>query len=148
MNTITQLRGDWACLQVGFGPAVTGHSLPEMAADTPFVHLFAGIPTADYDRALPWYERLMGRPPDIVPTAGEAMWTAVGTGSIYLVTDPGRAGGGTVTLAVSDLDALLAELAARGIEPAAVETMAAGRKATVIDAEGNWIAFVELVAGG
>jgi hypothetical protein len=53
-----------------------------------------------------------------------------------------------VTLAVSDLDALLAELAGRGIEPAAVETMAAGRKATVIDAEGNWIAFVELVAGG
>jgi predicted enzyme related to lactoylglutathione lyase len=148
MNTIAQLRGDCACFQVGSGPAVTGHSLPEMAADTAFVHLFAGIPTADYDRALPWYERLMGRPPDIVPTAGEAMWTATGTGSIYLVTDPGRAGGGTVTLAVSDLDALLAELAGRGIEPAAVETMAAGRKATVIDAEGNWIAFVELVAGG
>ena len=144
MITTAQLRGGWTCFQVGFGLAVTGHSLPDMAADTPFTHLFAGIPTADYERALPWYERLFGRPPDILPTAGEAMWTATGTGSIYVVTDPARAGGGTVTLAVSDLDARLADLAGRGIEPATVETFAAGRKATVIDAEGNRVAFVEL----
>jgi hypothetical protein len=32
MITIVQLRGGWACFQVGFGPAVTAHSLPETAA--------------------------------------------------------------------------------------------------------------------
>ena len=26
--------------------------------------LFAALPTADFRTALPWYERLMGRPPD------------------------------------------------------------------------------------
>jgi predicted enzyme related to lactoylglutathione lyase len=118
-----------------------------MAARTPFTYLFAGIPTAGYDRALPWYERLMGRAPDILPMDGEAMWNATDTGSIYLVADAARAGGGTVTVAVSDLDALLADLAGRGIEPAALETLPAGRKATVIDPEGNWIAFVQLNRG-
>ena len=30
-------------------------------------HVFAGIPVADYAAARPWYERLAGRAPDMVP---------------------------------------------------------------------------------
>jgi len=41
MITTAQLRGGCTCFQAGFGLAVTGHSLPDMAADTPFTHLFA-----------------------------------------------------------------------------------------------------------
>lgn len=109
------------------------------------VHVFAGIPTATYAAALPWYERIMGRPPDILPNEREAMWTLHAGGSVYLVTDPEHAGGGVVTMAVDDLDSLLARWAAHGIEPARIETMPAGRKATLVDAEGNQIAFVQLV---
>ena len=29
--------------------------------------LFAGVPVADYDAARPWYERLFGRAPDMLP---------------------------------------------------------------------------------
>lgn len=108
------------------------------------VHVFAGIPTARYAAALPWYERVMGRPPDILPNEREAMWTLHAGGSVYLVTDTEHAGGGVATIAVHDLDALLGRWAAHGIEPAAIETMPAGRKATLVDAEGNQLAFVQL----
>ncbi|HEY4429287.1 MAG TPA: hypothetical protein VGN08_13885 [Solirubrobacteraceae bacterium] len=30
-------------------------------------HLFAGISVADRDAAAAWYERLTGRPPDLIP---------------------------------------------------------------------------------
>jgi hypothetical protein len=109
------------------------------------VHVFAGIPTAAYAAALPWYERVLGRAPDILPMPGEAMWTLSGGGSVYLVTDPRHAGGGVVTVAVEDLDSLLASWSAHGIEPAAIDAMPAGRKATLVDAEGNQVAFVQLV---
>jgi predicted enzyme related to lactoylglutathione lyase len=110
------------------------------------VHVFAGIPTADYAAALPWYERLLGRPPDILPHETEAMWTLTQGGSVYLVHDPKHAGGGVVTIAIDDLDALLVRVSAHRIEPAQIDAMAAGRKASFTDADGNLIAFVELAA--
>jgi predicted enzyme related to lactoylglutathione lyase len=116
-----------------------------MVTGTPISHLFAGIPTGDYEHAVAWYERLLGRPPDILPMAGEAMWSATGSASIYIVTDPDRAGQTVVTLAVHDLERLLAGLTERGIEAGPVEEVGrSGHKATVTDAEGNRIAFVEL----
>ncbi len=116
-----------------------------MGADTQISHLFAGIPTADYERAVAWYERLLGRPPDILPRAGEAMWGVTQNASIYVVLAPGRAGGAVVTAAVPDLDALLADVAERGIAAGPVEHVgSAGRKATVVDPDGSRISFVEL----
>ena len=106
--------------------------------------MFAGIPTASYTAALPWYEQVLGRPPDILPNASEGMWTLSDSGSVYLVTDPEHAGGGVVTLAIDDLDALLERLSGHGIAPVRLDSMPAGRKASFTDAEGNVLAFVEL----
>jgi hypothetical protein len=36
--------------------------------------LFAGISVIDYERALTWYERLLGSPPSFVAHATEAVW--------------------------------------------------------------------------
>lgn len=49
-------------------------------------HLFAGIPTADFDRRLSWYECFLQRPPDRLPTASEAVWRLADGGLLYLVT--------------------------------------------------------------
>jgi hypothetical protein len=46
------------------------------------VHLFAGIPVADYGEAAAWYERLFGRPPDMRPHETEAVWRIAGGGSV------------------------------------------------------------------
>jgi catechol 2,3-dioxygenase-like lactoylglutathione lyase family enzyme len=66
-------------------------------------HLFAGIPVSDYDAAVAWYQRLLGRPPDVLPHEREAMWHVGDAGSIYVVLDAQRAGSALVTVAVDDL---------------------------------------------
>ena len=116
-----------------------------MAPPAKVTHLFAGIAVSEFERMAAWYERLLGRPPDIVPHAREVMWSATAAGSIYVVADADHAGSALLTLAVADLDSLLLDLAKRGIDAGPVEKVGAGgRKATVVDPEGNRIAFAQI----
>ena len=103
--------------------------------------LFAGLRVRDFGEALKWYERLLGEP-TFSPHATEAVWTLFEGGSVYIVEDGDRAGRGVVTLFVDDLDARLAEIAARGLEPDEEETYSNGvRKTTFRDPDGNEIGF-------
>ena len=115
-----------------------------MPPEKPFGYLFAGIAVADLAAEVDWFSRLFGRPHDILPNADEAMWEATGSGSVYLVHRPGRAGHGHLTLAVDDVDRWISELAARGIKAVRVETVPAGRKLVLADPEGNEIALAEV----
>ena len=40
--------------------------------------VIAGVPVADLHAEMGWYERLFGRPADIVPNDNEAMWCVAG----------------------------------------------------------------------
>ena len=85
-----------------------------------------------------WYERLAGRPPDLIPNDDEAAWRLTDTGWIYVIADPARAGSALHTLLVEDIDAFLGGLAERGIASGPVETMDGGvRHAYVTDPDGN-----------
>jgi hypothetical protein len=58
------------------------------------------------------------------------------------VEDRDAAGGAIITILVEELDALAAEIASRGIEPAERVTYSNGaRKAIYRDADGNEISF-------
>jgi hypothetical protein len=101
-------------------------------------YVFAGIPVADRDAAAGWYERLIGRPPDLVPNDDEAAWRLTETGWIYVIVDAERAGLALNTLLVDDLDAFLTGLAERGIAASPVQTIADGVRVTMIrDLDGN-----------
>ena len=105
------------------------------------LHLFAGLRVSSFEAALPWYERLLGQP-SFFPHATEAVWTVADARSIVIVERPGSAGHGDVTLFVDDLDAVVAEISARGLEPTERETYGNGvRKALYRDADGNEIGF-------
>ena len=105
------------------------------------VELFAGIRVRDLTAARPWYERLLGEP-SFFPNATEIVWTLADDGSLYIEEDPGRAGSALVTLFVDDLDARIAEITSRGLEPAQRETYSNGvRKVTYRDSDGNEIGF-------
>ena len=70
------------------------------------------------------------------------VWTVADGRSLYIAEDPGRAGGALITIWVDDLDAVLSEIRARGLEPAERETYSNGVcKATYRDADGNEIGF-------
>ena len=101
-------------------------------------HVFAGIPVADRDAAIAWYDRLVGHAPDLLPNADEAAWRITETAWIYVIVDAQRAGSALHTLLVEDLDEFLAGLAQRGITAGPVETISrAVRRTTVTDLDGN-----------
>jgi predicted enzyme related to lactoylglutathione lyase len=107
--------------------------------------LFASVPVADLRKAIPWYEQLFGRAADIVPNENEMMWRMTGNGWIYVIEDAKRAGGTVVAIAVSDLEQLVADLADRGISPGTIEAAGdAGRKADVVDPDGNVISWIQV----
>src|SRR3954451_12104303 len=106
------------------------------------VDLYAGIPVGDYDRALAWYERLLGSAPSFLPNATEAVWELAEHRSVFIEVRPAHAGHAMHTIIVDDLDALIREIADRGIQPAERETYSNGvRKVTYRDPDGNEIGF-------
>ncbi|HEV2461397.1 MAG TPA: VOC family protein [Ktedonobacterales bacterium] len=109
---------------------------------TTTLDLFAGIPVADYAAAQEWYERLLGARPTFFPHETEAVWELAEHRYLYIVQQPDHAGHARHTLFVADLDALVAQIADRGLDPAQRETYANGvRKTTYRDPDGNEIGF-------
>lgn len=105
------------------------------------LHVFAGLRVRDFQAARAWYDRLLGEPTSF-PHATEAVWTLAGDGSVYVVEHADGAGHSVVTLFVDDLDARVAAIAARGIEPSEQVTLANGvRKVLYRDPDGNEVAF-------
>jgi hypothetical protein len=105
------------------------------------LHLFAGLRVRDFQTSRPWYERLLGEP-TFFPHATEAVWTLADDRSLYVVERAGGAGNSVVTILVDDLDARVAAIAARGLEPDERETYANGvRKAVYRDSDGNEVGF-------
>lgn len=108
------------------------------------VDLFAGIPVSDLQRALGWYERLLGSEPSFLPNDVEAVWELAEHCYVYVELRPDHAGHARSTVFVQDLEERIAASAARGVEPAARETYSNGvRHATYRDPDGN-----ELCLGG
>jgi catechol 2,3-dioxygenase-like lactoylglutathione lyase family enzyme len=106
------------------------------------VDLFAGLPVSDFDRALGWYERLLGAPPTFLPNDSEAVWEVAEHRYLYIEVLPERAGHGLLTLFVDDLDERVQGIRDRGVEPVSQETYDNGvRKVTYRDADGNEVGF-------
>jgi catechol 2,3-dioxygenase-like lactoylglutathione lyase family enzyme len=105
------------------------------------LHLFAGLRVRDFDSARPWYERLLGEA-TFFPHATEAVWTLADDRSVYVVEHPDAAGKSVATIFVDDLDACVAAIAARGLQPDEIETFSHGiRKAVYRDPDGNELGF-------
>jgi hypothetical protein len=105
------------------------------------LHLFAGLRVRDFEVARPWYGRLLGEPM-FFPHATEAVWTLAPDRSVYVVEDAGGAGHSVATIVVDDLDARVAAIAARGLEPDERVTYSNGvRKALYRDPDGNELGF-------
>ena len=105
------------------------------------LELFAGLRVRDFAAAKEWYVRLLGEP-SFLPHATEAVWTLGEGRHVYVVEDAERSGHGAVTMFVEDLDASVAAIAARGLEPAERETYSNGvRKVIFRDPDGNEVGF-------
>lgn len=105
--------------------------------------LFAGIYVQDFAAVLPWYERLLGSEPTFLATSTEAVWQLAEHRWLY-IKEHGPHGQGHAVLAimVDDLDAHVARITERGIEPTSWEVYSPEvRKAVYLDPEGNEVGF-------
>jgi glyoxalase/bleomycin resistance protein/dioxygenase superfamily protein len=104
--------------------------------------LFAGMRVRDFAAARPWYERLLGGEPSFSPHETEAVWELAEHRWLFIVEDAERPGGAIQTVLVDDLDAEVAAIGSRGLEPSEVETYSNGvRKVIYRDADGNELGF-------
>jgi hypothetical protein len=103
--------------------------------------LFAGARVRSLASARPWYERLLGEP-SFSPNAKEIVWSLADERFVYIEEDPDRAGAALITVFSDDLEAIVAAIASRGLEPAERETYSNGaRKVIYRDDDGNEIGF-------
>jgi catechol 2,3-dioxygenase-like lactoylglutathione lyase family enzyme len=103
--------------------------------------LYAGLRVRDFQAARQFYERLLGES-TFFPHATEAVWTLAEDRSVYVVEHPDGAGNSAVTIMVDDLDAAMAAITARGLEPDERVTYSNGvRKALYRDPDGNELGF-------
>jgi catechol 2,3-dioxygenase-like lactoylglutathione lyase family enzyme len=117
------------------------HEVARSRLGTMSLHLFAGLRVRDFQAARPWYERLLGEPA-FFPHDTEAVWTLADERSVYVVEHPDGAGSSVVTIFLDDLDAGIAEIASRGLEPDERETLPNGvRKIIYRDPDGNEVGF-------
>ncbi len=110
---------------------------------------FAGVPVKNYQASCTWYERLLGRAPDMLPNEIEAAWKFTDTAWMYVIVDSDRAGKALLTLIIDNLDQHVAELDQRGFKPVEIEDVPGKyRKVSYLDPEGNTIAFGGIFTDG
>ena len=108
----------------------------------------AVIPVKNQAAADAWYEKLLGREPDLVPVEGVTEWQIAENAWLQVTTDPDVAGKGSVIFGVSDIDAVCTACAEAGVllgevveYPGLVKTVEA------VDPEGNKVFFAQEISG-
>jgi len=105
----------------------------------------ASVAVKDLKVSLPWYERLVGRGPDRTGEAGVVEWVFEQGGRLQLHQRPERAGRGSLTLAVGNLDTEMLELNKWGINVGDVIRTSSERILVIVDPDGNSITLAEVL---
>jgi hypothetical protein len=105
----------------------------------------ASVAVSDAQKSAKWYEQLFGRAADSTPTAKHAEWKFERGGGLQVYELKARAGAGSVSLSIGNLESQMEDLRKIGIDPGS--PMIDGRTKVVMikDPDGNSIAFVESI---
>jgi len=109
----------------------------------------ASLAVKDLKAASSWYERLLGRAPDSTPMPEVAEWRFERGGWLQVYRrDDERAGMGSATLAVADLDGEVERLKHLGIDIGLSMSGDKAKVAMIRDPDGNSIAFAQALDPG
>ena len=107
-----------------------------------FRNVLASVAVKDVDAAAAWYEKVLG-PAGSKPMPEVAEWTFDGGGGLQVYQAPERAGQGSFTCIVTDLDRHAEQLRALGVDTSDRSDGERVRTLMVTDPDGNHIAFAE-----
>jgi predicted enzyme related to lactoylglutathione lyase len=105
----------------------------------------ASIAVKDLKSASAWYEKLFGRPADSTPMPEVAEWKFERGGWLQVYQLPDRAGGGSCTLAVTDIAGLTTHLQSLGIDTSDSNSGDMVKTVMITDPDGNHLAFAEAI---
>ena len=105
----------------------------------------ASIAVKDLASAAAWYERLFGRAPNSTPMPEVAEWKFPRGGWLQVYQLPERAGAGSCTLAVDDIEELTAHLQSLGIDAGERSSGSQVRTVMITDPDGNHLAFAQAI---
>jgi predicted enzyme related to lactoylglutathione lyase len=109
------------------------------------MNALASVAVSDLNSAVQWYENVLGKPPDSRPMPEVAEWKFERGGWLQVYKLPSRAGSGSVTLAVSNIDEQVAKLKKLGIDTAQRSSGDKVKTLMITDPDGNHIAFAEAI---
>jgi predicted enzyme related to lactoylglutathione lyase len=103
----------------------------------------ASLAVKNLASAVTWYEALFGRTADSTPMPEVAEWKFPRGGWLQVYQLPARAGSGSCTLAVSDIEEVVAHVEKLGIDASQRSSGAQVKTLMIVDPDGNHIAFAE-----
>jgi hypothetical protein len=109
------------------------------------INALASVAVKDLRAAVKWYEKVLGKPPDSRPMAEVAEWKFERGGWLQVYQLPERAGSGSFTLAVSNLDDQAELLTDLDIDTSQRSSGDQVKTLMITDPDGNHIAFAEAI---
>ena len=106
-------------------------------------NVLASIAVRDLKTSAAWYEKLLKRPPDSAPMPEVCEWQFKRGGWPQIYQLPERAGGGSLTLAVDDIDEIIVHVRALGVDTSERSSNAQVKTLMIVDPDGNHIAFAQ-----
>ena len=103
----------------------------------------ASVAVRDVSAAVEWYEKVLGKPPDSRPMPEVVEWKFEGGGWLQVYELPARAGSGSFTLAVSNIDHHANQLNKLGVDTGQRSSSDKVKTLMISDPDGNHIAFAE-----
>lgn len=105
-------------------------------------NVLASVAVKDLKLASVWYAQLLGRPAE-KPMPEVAEWHFARGGCLQVYELAERAGKGSLTLAVSDIETEIRKLVAMGIDASCRSSNSRVKTVMITDPDGNHIAFAE-----
>jgi predicted enzyme related to lactoylglutathione lyase len=106
-------------------------------------NVLASVAVKDLKIAVAWYEQLFERPADSTPMPEIAEWRFKRGGWLQVYELPERAGHGSFTLAVSDIEEIVTHAQKLGIDTSNRSSGEQVKTLMITDPDGNHIAFAE-----
>jgi predicted enzyme related to lactoylglutathione lyase len=106
-------------------------------------NVLASVAVKDLKAAAAWYEKVFRRPADSTPMPEVAEWRFERGGWLQVYQLPERAGNGSCTFAVSNIDEVISHPQALGIDTGERPSGAKVKTVMIVDPDGNHLAFAE-----
>jgi len=107
------------------------------------INAIASVAVRDLETAAAWYERILGRPADSRPIPELAEWKFQRGGWLQVYEQPQRAGTGSVTLAIRNMENQVARLQKLGVDTRLRTSGPKSDTLMISDPDGNQIALTE-----